>query len=940
MTDFKPGQKWISSAEPDLGMGQVMRVEHRFVHCYFDQASEERTYASAQAPLIRVKFNPGDQVATRDGVLLTVNQVAERDGIYVYHGEYNGTNTAVMETELDPNVRFSKPEERLFTYQLDDNRWFDLRYQTLQHRADWAASSTRGLCGPRVSLVPHQLYIAAEVAGRYAPRVLLADEVGLGKTIEAGLIIHQQLQTGRAGRVLVIVPPALTFQWFVEMIRRFNLQFVVMDEERAQQIVADNTPEFEEDDDNVLDNPFEAQQLVLCSLDLLTQHPARLEQAVQGNWDLVVVDEAHHLQWSPGNASEEYNAVEALAASARGLLLLTATPEQLGKAGHFARLRLLDPHRFHDFDSFVAEEAEFQSIADAASTLLNPESGDQAARQLILDRLEVPETTTNTQLVDMLLDQHGTGRVLFRNVRASVEGFPARQLEVTMLTPPDGYPTEYSPERGVPNWTDVDPRVEWLIELLTEGTLAPEDKVLVICRFQQTAIELERHLSLSTTIRSTVFHEGMDLVARDRAANYFSDTERGATVMICSEIGSEGRNFQFASHMVLFDLPPGPDLVEQRIGRLDRIGQRNDVVIHVPVLEGLPGANLFRWYEEGLDLFRAPNPAAQGIFDELSGQFEASDDIEAFLAQSSQINEERRAALRQGRDRLIELNSHRPDVSEGLVADIETEQGDQALRDYMEASFDVFGLESEPLGDQVEAVKPTEQAVRNAATSVETQGHYHYPEIPEDGIRITYNRATALAREDVIFLTWEAPIVADAMDVVLTDVVGSSAMIAIKDSRFKSGTLLLECLHTLDCVAPAELMADRYLPPGVVRTMMTPALENIADRLDYDPFLDSLAVPRPALQQILESQIAGVRGMLEAAQTEAETSLTGIRDAALARMQSDLDEETSRLRNLAKVNPLVRTEEIEFLESQRERLTKALEATEMRLEAVRVIVVA
>ena len=85
------------------------------------------------------------------------------------------------------------------------------------------------LFGPRVALIPHQLYISHEVASRFSPRVLLADEVGLGKTIEAGLIVHQQLQTGRASRVLIIVPKALTFQWFVEMIRRFNLQLTILD---------------------------------------------------------------------------------------------------------------------------------------------------------------------------------------------------------------------------------------------------------------------------------------------------------------------------------------------------------------------------------------------------------------------------------------------------------------------------------------------------------------------------------------------------------------------------------------------------------------------------------------------------------------------------------------------------------------------------------------
>ena len=132
---FKPGQKWISNAEPELGMGQVTRIEDRLVSVFFDMTGEERTYAHAQAPLTRVKFNPGDNIAANNDIVINVTSVVDQDGIYVYHGDYLGTNTAVLETELDPNIRFSKAEDRLLTHQLDSNHWFNLRYQTLIHIA-------------------------------------------------------------------------------------------------------------------------------------------------------------------------------------------------------------------------------------------------------------------------------------------------------------------------------------------------------------------------------------------------------------------------------------------------------------------------------------------------------------------------------------------------------------------------------------------------------------------------------------------------------------------------------------------------------------------------------------------------------------------------------------------------------------------------------------
>ena len=389
MTDFKIGQKWISNAEPELAMGRIIRLEDRMVSVFFDIAREERTYARNNAPLSRVKFGRGDKVATQDGIFINIESIVERDGIFIYHGDYQGTNTAVVETELDPNVKFSKPEDRLFTGQFDDNNWFNLRYETWRQISRQRTNPGRGLYGPRIGLIPHQLYIANEVANRFAPRVLLADEVGLGKTIEAGLIVHQQLHIGRAKRVLIIVPPALTFQWFVEMIRRFNLQFTVLDEERCQNIMADNAEQAVLEDDVIeAFNPFEAQQLMLCNLDLFTDNPTRLEQAMEAEWDLLVVDEAHHLSWSEDEPSIEYTIVDLLAQISKGLLLLTATPEQLGKSGHFARLRLLDPHRFHSFKAFLAQEEQFGEIAEQANQLLQgTEAEKNIARAAIVEKL-------------------------------------------------------------------------------------------------------------------------------------------------------------------------------------------------------------------------------------------------------------------------------------------------------------------------------------------------------------------------------------------------------------------------------------------------------------------------------------------------------------------------------------------------------------------------
>lgn len=944
MPSFKIGQKWISNAEPELAMGRVIRIEDRKVSIFFDLVAEDRTYAVHQAPLSRVKFSPGDEVSTQDGINIIISSVSEKDDMFIYHGDYAGTNTAVIETELDPNVRFSKPEDRLFTAQFDKNSSYNLRVLTRRQIAANANRDVQGLVGPRIGLIPHQLYIANEVANRFAPRVLLADEVGLGKTIEAGLILHQQLQTGRAERALIIVPEALTFQWFVEMIRHFNLQFTILDEARCQEIVSDMSPaedlltellEDEFDDEelsglNLSANPFEAQQLMICSIDLFTESNDRLQQALEAEWDLIIIDEAHHLTYEEDNVSPEYEVVERLSQQTAGLLLLTATPEQLGKLGHFARLKLLDPDRFNEFDSYLTEEQQFSTVAEAAASLIDQRDDVEQARQTIQGM--VGQEGDDQSLLKALLDRHGTGRVLFRNVRAGIEGFADRILLPAALETPAAYEGTLYPEEDHDDWYDVDPRVEWLIQLLSDN---PDEKFLLIGRKRETILALEKALNSKVAIRTTAFHEGLDLVARDRAANYFADTE-GAQLMLCSEIGSEGRNFQFASHLVLFDLPLSPDLLEQRIGRLDRIGQRYDVKLHVPYFSGTDSEQLYRLFSEGFNLFKKPNPVAQNLFNHLVFPLE---NIEAQLPEIAAQNSEALEQLQSGRDRLLELNSFDEIQANDLVDGIIDQDLDRTLEQYMEASFDHFGLESEDLGQRVMLLKPTEGVTRNDSVSAETMGHFHYPDLPDEGVRFTYHRATAQTREDVQFLTWESPLVAQAFDAVTSDFVGNSTMIVVKHPSLKAGTLLLEAMSVVDCPAAKQFGVDRYLPPKLIRYLIAPSLNDVTSKLPYDSMTEyTVKVPKSTYKQIMDSQADGIKKMLERGKELANAELGGLISDAKQRMHSELGEEINRLTALQKVNNNIRDEEIQFLVSQRDQLEAILDQTRIRLDAVRVII--
>ncbi|MEM9987826.1 MAG: helicase-related protein, partial [Bacteroidota bacterium] len=333
--------------------------------------------------------------------------------------------------------------------------------------------------------------------------------------------------------------------------------------------------------------------------------------------------------------------VDLLSQTAEGLLLLTATPEQLGLESHFARLRLLDPDRYADFDTFRREEQSQAAIATLVEKLdrgdpLTPQDEKWLAEHLTPKKLQAAQEgdhASRGQLIEDLLDQYGPGRVIFRNTRAAMQGFPKRkprlaplsveaagqELWVNRLSQEFKADIASAPEQTPPFFFKHDPRVAWLVNLMKE--LAPA-KVLLICRSKEKVLELESALNQRVKFKLGVFHEDLTIVQRDRNAAWFAETD-GARLMLCSEIGSEGRNFQFAHHLVLFDLPINPELLEQRIGRLDRIGQMEDIRIHIPYLPGSPQEVLVRWYQEGLQAFGQNLEGGNQIREQFEGELQA-----------------------------------------------------------------------------------------------------------------------------------------------------------------------------------------------------------------------------------------------------------------------------------------------------------------------------
>lgn len=934
--DYTPGQRWISEAEPELGLGTVLRCDARAVQVLFAKSGVVRNYAAHGAPLARAAFRVGQRITGR-GIAFVVERIDLRDGLLVYSGE----RRELVEGQLDDEQSLSQADARLMSARVDKPHQYELRKRVLMARAAARQSDAWGILSARIDLLPHQLGVVAACMEREHPRALLADEAGLGKTIEAGMLIARMLATGRAARVLILLPDALIVQWFVELRRRFQLTFALVDAERCAAIAASDAAH----------NPFDDEQLVIASLAWLAHDAARRQQALAAGWDMLVVDEAHHLEWTPETASPGYLAVEALAHATPSVVLLTATPEQLGRRAHFARLRLLDPARFDDLDRYLAEAesyARLSPIAEriaAAAPLTERQREELGARfphdpALLALLAAYPER--GDALLSALIDRHGTGRVMYRHRRASVGGFAGRTIEAAATAEPldaaararllaefDADMQAAQPASEALDYTR-DPRTDWLVGLLDAHH---DDKFLLIATTRAKVEAIDAALRTRTGAALACFHEGMTLLQRDRAAAWFAQAS-GARLLLCSEIGSEGRNFQFAHRLVLWDLPLDPDLVEQRIGRLDRLGQTQPVMLHLPALPGTAQSALQRWHADGTrvlrecpadgrELLRRFGEAVAAAARAMAQDASTTDGrLTQLIDATAEAHAELSSTIENGRDRLLELAGRHADGS-ALLAAMQAADAEADTSALLQQCFESFGVQVDDLDDGSVLLDP-EYLSTDAL-----------PGFGDGPRRATFTRARALAREDLELLRMDHPLAAGALDLFLDGDTGSAAFLV--DPALPPRSALLEGLYVIECVADPRLGVARFLPP-------TPLAACVDSRLaarDYTPSERALARARERALDIghFRRHLAQlVPPMLERAEALVAEHAHAVVGAALIRARAVLDARIQRLQALAAINGSVQPVEIAYAESSRASLLDALAHARPRLDAVRMAV--
>lgn len=956
-------QKIVSRTEPELGLGVITHLDQNqgTLKAFFSECSETRLYAIGNAPLQRYQLNIGDTFDAK-GRSFKVEKI-------VHHGKlikYISGTDEFWEDEIT-SCSSSKNDilDRFFSGNWSNHKAYDLRQEAWNIRSKSQKGLVKGLVGARVQPLPHQLYIASHVARRPFPRVLLADEVGLGKTIEAGLIFSSLKVLGRADRVLVLTPDSLIHQWMTELYRRFGEMFSVLNEERCQQ---------EEDSQKI--SPFQANQRVLVSMNLLVGNRQRLREALDARWDLIIIDEAHHLDWDIEEPNEEWKVAKELSEVCSSLLLLTATPRQHGLATQFGLLNLVDPSRYSDFDDFLDESESLRETAEIAKSLAQG-AWDQSIKlklqkifcrdtSMLKEIQEKGSQNACNNILKSLVDRHGTGRVLFRNRRERLKGFPERVLFEHQLNPSASYlknlenldPLEledinlmdYATGRGFSRsfcdkiWEN--PRYIWLAQFIKN---LKNEKVFVICASKDRVLEVEEYLSQCLHINSknglkiAIFHEDLSIVDRDREAALFADPN-GAQVLISSEIGGEGRNFQCAKKLVIFDLPRLPDLLEQRIGRLDRIGQGNRIEIHVPWIVNSPEEVLFHWYQKGLNSFTSSWNGADSLL-----EFFADDIIflfrlffpkhpeyskrKKYLSTLIERTEKKAKLLKLERaesvDVLVDLNSYDAKKGEKLLELVEDCDDDPQLEFFIRSVFDHYGVDYEEIDDRGSIV------IRADSLMFIDK----FPGLNADSdTLVTFDRDVALAREDMSYLTVDHKLAESSLSLLLDRDEGLASFCKWLNPTVGRG-VILEISLILEAVGPKNLELGRYLPILTKEVIVNQHGVQIKE----PPYKKELHVlhemQETELPLSLDQLRASINPILEKALNLGSEWAEKIKEEATINARKELNQELDRLIYLAELNPNVSRKEVEIMEKFNKEVLFHLEKAKARLDSFRIIFV-
>ncbi len=894
---FVIGQRFLSEMEPELGLGTISEITPKQVTLDFSLREEKRTYSIRNTPIKRVIFSAGDTIETKENLEFIIHSKFENNGIITYK---NINEDELIETEISDKISISSPSQKLLSGIIDDSKNFDLRTRVLEVNEYITSSKIRGFGGAKIELIPHQIFIANEVTSRENPRILLSDETGLGKTIEACLIIHRLLLTEKISKVHIILPSSLVNQWFIELLRKFNILFSIINKDS---FVYKKSGEL-----FVKKNPVAQKQLTISNIELYEDKEIA-DLALSQEYDLVLFDEAHHLTID----SFEYEFASKICKKSKSVILLTATPQQLGQESHFARLQLLDSNKFYSFEEFKNEQKKLENTTKHINQIV-ANIGDLTNEEITLLNSFYPDINTKKQsrkkIINLLIDRHGTGRNLFRNRRSVMEGFPSRKVNLYKI----------SPENSIHDW-------------LKEYILADKKrKSLLICSSEEKAQEIATFLKKFMGSKVTTFVESMTILQRDQSAANFS-SEDGALIMVASEIGSEGRNFQFVHNLILVDLPYEAELLEQRIGRVDRIGQQNKIIIHVPFIENSEDEFLANWYHNALSIFEN---TLTGVYEIVSPFIDNLKEIitnknhqnlEILIEKCKKRKIEIQTKIEASRDRILELNSYRKEVADEIIDEIIDYINSPEIEDIFLDILEFYGIESTEVSPKTHRLDFTMMNCKD----------FPMPLMKHDEIIVTFSRKEALRREDFEFITGDHPMLISLIDMFLGEGNGDSTVATIESKVGKKGALF-EVVFMPEIIASKKLYLDRFFAKSPIRVVIDNNQKDLTKICTKTMFAKDLKdiIPQDLLSETtVKTKL--IPEMLNKAKEVGQLKLNEIIGYSIEDMNDFMEEAIARLEYLKKINSAINQQEIENLISEKNELETAINSARLRVDSVRFI---
>ena len=965
---FAPGQRWLSQTEPELGLGLVIKSEPDKVTIVFPSSETTRVYTIEAPPLTRVRFSVGDILKTQEGKSFIVEDLTEKDGIVVYLSK----GKKIDESRLSDSLTFSKPIDRLLNAQVDDKGLYNLRHRALYRRFKTYRAPLRGLLGGRFHPTAHQLYVAIQATRTAFPRVLLADEPGLGRRIEAGLILQRVHLAGNASRVLLLAPEEQLGWMELELQRRFGFEFTRLTVEDlippakpvAKKAPKKGTPE---EPPPPPFNPFVSEETpwFSCPLEAFKSKPAHFAAAAK--LDMIIVDGAETITYDETTPGPLYRALEEALASIPSAIILSASGPEQDPDGHFGRLRLLDAEEFATHRKYNKHRKENELLelaviaaANAAdidreteATLKPLATGDPKVKELIKAWKEDKESARD-QLIEHLLDSQECGRSVFHNRVQNLPKIPAKELAWVKLEPKAEVRDElreefkslgkYEPSaaktKAIPSAADSATAM-WLYGIIAPPILPPpaaplpkgadappppppSPKALVVCANRGRAMAAAKALTKKLPEKIVlVTNEAHAVPAPDFSA------------IVVGLEDTCGRGFGDVDFIVLWDLPHTATEARLGSGLLD-FSSNTAVKVMLPYVEDTPQEILARWLEQGLEAFAGYCAGQQAVVEEFGKPVlelakrigvrhnpKIEEELKVFIKKSHTALDSSRKRVEKHRDALLEVASYRPTYAEQAYNRMHSSDEDQSLDLFTNRVVDQCGITVETQPSRTSLLKWNPEAM------------YHLDCVPKEGLTLAYSRKVALAQEAVLHITWDSDLVSAATTRMLTTAVGNTAYVVWEDERAQ--LVLLEAIFLAEPEAsdPA-LQVWRFMPPTPVRVVISHELEDLSGTYTTELVNKNVRNGRKDwLRNNARPLHNLVPGMLRNLTQRAEIKAQELTAKASHQMELILTADMARLERMTETT--LRTSEIERIEAQIESVKELLLRPTLKLDSLRLI---